>query len=547
MLAACSVAKRDNLMTLFRSTFRSILTLMLLAAAVRAEPIDPKNPPQGLFSDDWGEIYLAGGKVGYMHATMTRDGDRVRTAATMTMKIGRAAQNVTISTLQTTTEMLEGQPLSFASEMDASVMKTSIRGEIADGKVRVASAQFGMEQTQTFDFPAGAIMTWGMFRESLLRGFKPGTGYTLKTYTPDFRLDGPVDAVTKVGEWETFTHAGQQRKGQRVSVTMKSPIGEMEMISWVDKDGVMLKGKVPAPGIGDLEIVATDEATALKDFVPPELFMATVIRAGRSLDPPATKRITYRLRPSRPGVEFGELPSTAMQQVVKSDADGVVLSVERQPHKPRSAKTAAPSDHKAKTVVAADRVAETPVRPPSPDELAEYLGSNLMMNTRDPELIALARRAAENEKEPFALGDRLRRFVTEYVATKNLNIGFATASEVCRNKEGDCSEHGVLLAALGRISGLPSRVAVGLAYVPSFGGQSDIFGYHMWTQFYIDGRWIDFDAALRESDCSPTRIAFATSSLMNTGLAELSLPLINKIGSIELSIVEVEPMSKPND
>ena len=172
--------------------------------------------------------------------------------------------------------------------------------------------------------------------------------------------------------------------------------------------------------------------------------------------------------------------------------------------------------------------------------MAEYLEGNLMINTADPKLIELAKQAGGGEKEPFALADKLRRFVTDYVENKSLNIGFATASEVARTKEGDCSEHGVLLAALGRLNGLPSRVVVGLAYVPIFGNQDDIFGYHLWTQFFIDGRWIDVDAALRETDCSPARIAFAVSSLKNAGLADLSLPLLTKLGAIDIEILEVE-------
>ena len=105
----------------------------------------------------------------------------------------------------------------------------------------------------------------------------------------------------------------------------------------------------------------------------------------------------------------------------------------------------------------------------------------------------------------------------------------------------------MLLAALGRINGLPSRVAVGLAYVPRFGGERDIFGYHLWTQFYIEGVWYDYDAALGESDCSPIRIAFATSSLKDAGMADLSLPLLGMIGSLDLEIIEVEPMAKARD
>ena len=163
-----------------------------------------------------------------------------------------------------------------------------------------------------------------------------------------------------------------------------------------------------------------------------------------------------------------------------------------------------------------------------------------MINTADPELIALAKRAAGGETEPFALADKLRRFVSDYVEDKNLNVAFATASEVCRNKEGDCSEHAVLLAALGRLNGLPSRVVAGVAYASVFGGQRNVFVYHMWTQFLIKGEWIDLDAALRETVCSPARIALVTSSLKNAGLADLALPLISKIGAIEIDILEID-------
>jgi hypothetical protein len=120
-------------------------------------------------------------------------------------------------------------------------------------------------------------------------------------------------------------------------------------------------------------------------------------------------------------------------------------------------------------------------------------------------------------------------------------VGFATASEVCRNKEGDCSEHAVLLAALGRACGIPTRVVTGLVYVPIFGGDADIFGFHMWTQFRIGDSWVDFDAAQHESDCNPTHIAFSTSSLAGAGLGQISINLVHLIGNLELDIVRIEP------
>ncbi len=255
--------------------------------------------------------------------------------------------------------------------------------------------------------------------------------------------------------------------------------------------------------------------------------MKTVIKAKKAIDAKSTNRVKYRVRATKPDIDLTELPATGMQTLAEQTDHWVELIVERQRHKPVKPQASAAGDSPGTGRLEAD-------------QLAEYLESNLMINTADPKLIDLARRAAGGETEPYALVDKLRRFVTDYVEAKTLNVGFATASEVCRTKEGDCSEHSVLLAALGRLNRLPSRVVVGLAYVQAFGGQDHIFGYHMWTQFYIDGRWIDVDAALKETVCSPTRIAFAASSLKNTGLADLSLPLLFKIGAIDIDILEIE-------
>jgi len=500
-----------------------------------AAPINPNNPPQGRFSDEWAEIYMTGAKVGYAHTTMNRDGELITTGSTFHMVLGRAEQPVKIGMVQNSTETLAGVPVTFGSEMDVSVMKSATKGTVKDGKVTIVTSQYGMDQSQTFDFPTGALMSWGAFRESLLRGFKPGTKYTLQTYAPDLRLDGSVSAVTTIGDWEELRLRDEVTRGQKVTVTIESPVGSFEMVSWIDSDGEPLKAKVPVPGMGDIEIVTTDQATALRDFVPPEFFNTSTIPAKRKIDRAAARRIKYRLTAKAAGVELGDFPTTEMQTIAAKTDKSVELVVSRVSHKPRSESTPSPFQGEGRGEGQND---------PS---MSEYLDGNLMMNTSDPKLIELAKQAAGGEREPFALADRLRRFVTEYVETKSLNIGFATASEVARTKEGDCSEHGVLLAALGRLNGLPSRVAVGLAYVPVFGKQEDIFGYHMWTQFFIDGRWIDVDAALRETDCSPARIAFAVSSLKNAGLADLSLPLITKLGGIDLDILEIDTGPSPSD
>lgn len=497
------------------------LSFLTPAAHAAERHIDPHNPPHGRFADDWAVIYLGGQKIGYSHSHVTRYGDRIQTGSRMHFAIGRAEQPIKIDMEQSTTETLSGFPVSFATIMGFSQFRNETRGTVSDGKVTLVTSQFGAETKQTLDFPAEALMSWGLLRESLLRGFKPGTSYTVKTYAPELRTDAAIPAETVVGDWEEYPALGKTRKGQRVTVTMTAPTGTMHMISWVDERGMPQRMQVPAPGIGELEMVVTDEKTALADFVPPEMFLKTTIKADRRIDRARAKRIRYKVTMSLPDMKLEPLPETEAQKVRMLPDNSMELIVERQPHEQ-------PSGESAEL---------------APEQRKEHLASNLMMNLDDPELKKLAELsiAGADVSDPYKLADRLRSFVTEYVEEKSLNIGFGTAGEVCRTKEGDCSEHAVLLAALGRLHGLPSRVAMGLAYVPIFGRQDDIFGYHMWTQFYIDGRWLDVDAALRETQCSPTRITFATSSLHTTGLADLSLPLLNRIGAIHVDIVEVDP------
>lgn len=494
-----------------------------LVRAAEPSTIDPHNPPVGRFSDEWAEIYIAGGKVGYAHSTMERDGDLIRSHSTTYMQLGRDDQPVKLTVTESAVETLTGEPRSLESVQDLSIQKTSMKGVFKDGKVTITTSQYGNERNEVFDFPAGALLkTWGSFRESLIKGFKPGTQYKIQLYEPALRLDGPLEAETKIGEWKEFEHQGRKLRGQEVSLTLESPIGALILDSWVDARGMPIKAKLPAPGLGDMEILTVDQKTALKDFVPPEIFNTTVVKANQSLDRGKLQRVRYRItgKPDHK-VDFSKIPETPMQRIIARDERSIELELSRVPLEYRTVQ---------RPQTAWDDVTRK-----------EYLDGNLMINTADSELVALAQRAAGDEKDAFKLADKLRRFVSEYVQTKNLNVGFATASEVARTKEGDCSEHGILLAALGRLNGLPSRVVVGIAYVPVFGKQDDIFGYHMWTQFYIDERWIDFDAALNESDCSPTRIAFGVSSLKNAGIADLSLPLLTLIGAIDMEILSTTP------
>ena len=97
----------------------------------------------------------------------------------------------------------------------------------------------------------------------------------------------------------------------------------------------------------------------------------------------------------------------------------------------------------------------------------------------------LARRQAPSD-------DDLARFVNAWIERKTMTRGIDIASRVAAHREGDCSEHAVLLAAAARLTGRPARVVFGVALV-SVEGRLRGFG-HAWTEIHDGTAWRTVDA-----------------------------------------------------
>jgi hypothetical protein len=118
----------------------------------------------------------------------------------------------------------------------------------------------------------------------------------------------------------------------------------------------------------------------------------------------------------------------------------------------------------------------------------EFLESNYYVRSDDVAVRKLAVEAVGDAIEPRKKMERIIQFVRKNVKGE-YGVGFTTADEVARTLEGDCTEMGILAAAMGRAAGVPTRIAFGLVYDvenPGFGG-------HLWIEAYVDGTWQTFD------------------------------------------------------
>jgi transglutaminase superfamily protein len=501
--------------------FRRALAALIVALFVRSTPAnasqyDYRDPPQGLFSDEWLVIELAGEKAGFAHSTLTRDGNRIDTEMIIYFKIARAQQQIEITISQKTQEKLDGTPLNFDMTMNLAAGPMRTQGQFDGKNVDITSEQFGFKTKKRATLDKLPLMSWGLLRQSFKHGFAPGTQYEVDVYEPSLFAEGTLHGIITIGQKERIELPSGPRDAIKVTTTLQTAVGKIDSIAHIDEKGNTLRATTAMAGI-EMTMLAADRDTARKAFEPPEFFMDTLVRIQTPVDPKA-KSVRYRLSVVGDGRKIPDLPTTAMQSVQRENSQSAIVEVKRLNYSTLRAATSVP---------------------PNP-ELAEFLAASPSLNIEDDVIIKMAAKAAGRDANPYITAGRLRAFVTDEIQEKNLRVGFATASDVSRNMEGDCTEHAVLLAALGRARGIPSRVAVGLAYLPIFLGEKNIFGFHMWTQFHIAGQWVDMDAALRETDCSPTRITLATSSLSDSSVGDLTMAIMDVVRGLKIEVVSSE-------
>jgi hypothetical protein len=103
---------------------------------------------------------------------------------------------------------------------------------------------------------------------------------------------------------------------------------------------------------------------------------------------------------------------------------------------------------------------------------------------------------------------------------------------VCKNREGDCTEHAVLMAAMCRAAGIPSRVAMGLVYM------TGIFGGHAWTEVWIEGRWYGLDATIAAGQLDPLHLTLGRMAMEEGTHGGEFAAFADVMGGLEIDVRE---------
>lgn len=458
-------------------------------------------------NERWYVIEIQGQRSGWMRETTGPDGANIRTAMEMHLEFGRGAMRGQAGIETAFVETPDGEPVEMSMTQRLGDIPNTTTFVFHEDTVEMTATNGGQSFTQTMPRKESDWLTphaaFADLEARLAAGEKEITQITLTPLTGV----APVRTTLKVLGEENIEVLGRSVPALRTSITT-SVLPGSESEQHIDSAGHILR-TVQDFGAMKMVVIAADKQLALSELDPPELMASTFVkpRGAQISNPRGAQHATYRLTTStgKPVPAF-----TGGAQTAERDGDAVIVTLD---------------------LAHEDR---TPFLP-------EHTAPTSMLASDDEVVAQLATRAVTGAgKNPGERAFAMRRFVHRFIASKHLGVGYASASEVARTGEGDCTEHAVLLAAMLRAEGIPSRVMSGLVYTQAFAGAKDVFGYHAWTQAHIRGRWIDLDATLPGESFDAAHIALGASAMNDGELVNALVDIAPVLGTLQIEVVSVE-------
>ncbi len=481
----------------------AILLLLLLAAVV---PVVGKNNPKT--EVEYFAILLSGKKIGYSREARTFTRGTVETVNEMNLSIGRGGMIISIKMLITHVETTKGEPISFHVVREMGGLPQEVTGRItAGGKLNVTTMAGGQTTKRTLDYPDGALMSHGLQLLAEKMGLKEGTTYKCKLFDDDTFT--AMDATTVIGPKKTIDLLGRVANLTEVTQTLRVPQGQMTAVSYLDRDFKTMKSIIPLMGM-KMEIISCQKAYAIspsKDI--PDFFDKLSVRSPRPLRLIGARSATYHLDALNE-VRLS-IPQMA-NQIVRNTSNGAVVKV---------------------VSVKAPKKASFPYKG-NKSSLIEATRPSKNVQSGEKLIKKLAAKAVGTTKNAAKAVRRIEKFVHKYINNKNLSVGYASALEVAQSREGDCTEHAVLTAALCRALGIPAKVVFGIAYVKDGLGKRDVFLPHAWVVANVGGTWVPLDASLGSAGVG--RIILASGD----GDAADFFGIMNTLGNFKITKVTVK-------
>lgn len=474
--------------------------------------------------DAWDAIFLKGNKIGYVHTFIEKVSEKgrelYRVRVDTVFSFRRLDDTVVMKMLYGTIETPDGEVLRLDTRTLTSDNEIRVYGDAIRGQMNLVMEGTRQRQEQTIPWSKDIRGPYAAEQSMARKPMEENESRGLKMYIPD--LNRVVEIALKAGPIEEIPLGdGSKRPLRKVIQTATldgKPRPELGTTMYVDSSGQVLKSETDLLGGMVMYRTTKEGATAAGSYSNARFdeIRNTIIPVAKIIPSPRqTRYVQYRLtlKDDDPSQVFPTDPRQAFVAGAGGGKNSATLNVV----------AVGPNDGQA-----------------GPAEVdSQFTRPNALIDSGDDRVQRLAKRAIGNARDPWDKAVRIQRWVFQNIRDKNFATAFAPASEVARNLTGDCSEHAVLSAAMCRAVGIPSRVTVGLLYMDDDRRRLKGFGFHMWHEVYVNGRWVALDASWDQSTVDAAHIKLADTSLEGVSPFEAFLPILRVQGKLEIDPIEL--------
>ena len=320
---------------------------------------------------------------------------------------------------------------------------------------------------------------------------KPGQKYVFNIFDPASMGQAAV-IVEIIGE-DLVEIRGFNQPATKISLNFKG----VSQLAWIGKEGGVVKEK----GLLGISLVKTDRKEALAGLAIQSSQDLTRVASVASNVPLENVEKMNILKVKIQGISSKNIQLNGGRQTFK----GKVLTIQKEPLSGLAARL------QPEMLTALEKI---------------YLKSDPFVQSDHQKIQNLAKEILKDSPDatPLKKAEKLLGWVHTHIEKRPV-LSLPDALSTLENRVGDCNEHAVLLAALGRAAGIPTRIEAGLVYLKGR------FYYHAWNLMYL-GRWVTADSLFGQlpADVSHLRLA--------TGSPNQQLDLMGVIGKVKLTVIQ---------
>jgi hypothetical protein len=344
--------------------------------------------------------------------------------------------------------------------------ETTVLGSVEGEELVLTIRSASSERTERRRIEEPIVLPLNIYYSLASRGFTPGESYRLQLFDPMTLSEG--EAVIAVKGPEIVRWGGREEEANRLQTTFAG----LTTTAWVNEKGEVLQEETPLGWTLLKEAPESSLQAQGTSTAPDVLVMSAVPALGFASDASRLRAATVELIRFPDG--FDALDGGRQRR----EGTRVVITRESPPY------------------VGDEELSE--------EERKRLLAPDSFIQSDDPEIVRFAREIV-GDARGVEKAQAISTWVYENL-TKSPTLSIPSATEILKQRVGDCNEHAVLFTALARAAGIPTRIATGLTYT------SGQFYYHAWPEVYLGG-WLALDPTLGQFPADPLHLRLLTGGI----------------------------------